>query len=176
MLVLDEPTNDLDLMTLRVLEEALCAFEGSVLVVSHDRYFLDRVATKVLVLETGGAYSVHHGDTSTLLAERAAARARAAKPKPVAKKPVNETAPKVLKLSLPERKELDGMMDRIAVIEERLGGIDKDLADPALYESNPDRLRELSQQRAEVDAELQSLYARWEELEAIDEEWNRTRR
>src|SRR5690606_7963803 len=116
VLILDEPTNDLDLMTLRALEEALIAFPGVVLVVSHDRFFLDRVATRILYLDGEGGHRVHEGDLSLLLERLAKERQRATLPPRAAADPppgpppaarpqqARATAPR---LSTRERAELE---------------------------------------------------------------------
>ena len=171
VLVLDEPTNDLDLMSLRALEDALLAFPGTVLVVSHDRWFLDRVATRIVRLDGAGRARVHEGDLSLLLEklaqEDAAARAAAAatarpKPAPLA------AAPKAKKLSTREQRELAELPARIETAERELQQVDARLADHALYTA--DRRAEfeaLNAQRQAQTSAIAALYARWEELEAI---------
>ena len=137
VLVLDEPTNDLDLSTLRALEEALVAFPGAVVVVSHDRWFLDRVATHVLHLDGEGATRTHTGDASSLIARLAEERRAGAPKKPSSRaKPARERAREVsVKKSLApwERREMDELYERVSAMEEELGSIDARLADPGLY-------------------------------------------
>ncbi len=167
VLVLDEPTNDLDLMTLRVLEEALCAFPGSALIVSHDRWFLDRVATRVLWLGAGGEHETHTGDVSDLLerrrerastAARANARAAVKAPEPATPSPA--------KLTWTERRELEALPDRITVLEDELRTLDGRLADPDLYaNADPAELQRLTARRGAAQDETDALLARWEELE-----------
>ncbi len=169
VLVLDEPTNDLDLMTLRVLEEALIDFPGVVLVVSHDRYFLDRVATRIVHMDGHGHHRIHEGDLSLLLerlAKERADRAAKAAPKPAAK-PAAETKPKVRKLSTREHAELEKLPDAIAEAEAALEQIDEKLADPSLYEGDGSAGRALGDERTAAQAEVERLYARWEELESL---------
>jgi ATP-binding cassette subfamily F protein uup len=166
VLVLDEPTNDLDLMTLRVLEEALCAFPGAALIVSHDRWFLDRVATRVLHLAPDG-YRLHAGDVTSLL-ERIAEQQRAAPP-PQPRREVAASPPPsepARKLSWNEKRELDALPDRIDALEAELAALDAKLADPALYQGDAGAVAPLVQQRAGKAGELQALTARWEELAA----------
>jgi ATP-binding cassette subfamily F protein uup len=148
VIVLDEPTNDLDLMTLRVLEEALLQFKGTTLVVSHDRYFLDRVATHIVYLDGRGGVRLHAGDMSSLID-----RMR------------EEEAPK-RGLSYMEKRELNELPGRIASLEEELQRIDAELADPALYSGPESRIRDRSARRKEVAEKVDALYARWEELES----------
>ncbi len=176
-LILDEPTNDLDLPTLRVLEEALMTFPGVVLVVSHDRYFLNRVCTGILAFEGEGKVTYSVGDYEYYLEkrkreekaalewERAAAKS-AAKSKPSA--PVKQQpAQKVKKLSFKEQQELEGMESAIHSAEASIAKIEATLADPEFYKKNAAQANTLI---AELDAEkakLAKLFERWEELEAV---------
>jgi ATP-binding cassette subfamily F protein uup len=171
VLVLDEPTNDLDLMTLRVLEEALIAFEGSAIIVSHDRWFLDRVATKILHIGSDGRHRLHHGDLSDLL-EQLAGESRQAQAEERARSTSSKTREpkaKERKLSTREREELGELPDKIHAAEEELEALDKQLADPSLYSADSSKAKELAAERKLVDERLQQLYARWEELESIAE-------
>ncbi len=172
VLVLDEPTNDLDLASLRALEDALLAFPGTVLVVSHDRWFLDRVAQRVVYLDGEGGVRVHEGDLSLLLerlaaeeqAKTAAVAAAAAKSRP-ADKPA---AARPKKLSSRERAELDGLPARIEAAERELQDVDAALNDPAVYTAaGRERYEGLTRRRQELAPQLAALYARWEELEAL---------
>jgi ABC transport system ATP-binding/permease protein len=172
-LVLDEPTNDLDLPTLRVLEEALIAFPGAVLVVSHDRYFLNRVCTGIIAFEGEGRVVFSEGNYDYHLEkkERAAAAARTAKAAATKAAPAAAPAPpkpaKGRKLSFKEQKELEGMEAAILACE-------TDIADREALFARPDFHKSLGARRDELIAELESakrrlavLYARWEELEAV---------
>jgi ATP-binding cassette subfamily F protein uup len=159
-LVLDEPTNDLDLMTLRVLEEALVVFRGSVLVVSHDRYFLDRVATKLLYCNGVDPVRQHAGDASSLLDRMREESGPRTPPKsPAREKPAAATA----RLTYKEKQELKSLPDAIADAEARLAALDRQLGDPALYAKA--EVKQVALSREEVAAEVARLYARWEELE-----------
>ncbi len=175
-LILDEPTNDLDLPTLRVLEEALIAFPGVVLVVSHDRYFLNRVCTNILAFEGDG--KIHHsvGDYDYYLEKKQRtlqAAATQSAPIPTAKKstaPVKETPARLAKprkLSFKETRELEGMEAEIHAAESEVARIEGLFADPEFFRKHATQVNQLT---AEVDAakeKIQKLYARWEELEAI---------
>ncbi len=170
VLLLDEPTNDLDLATLRALEEALIAFRGAAVIVSHDRWFLDRVATHILYLDGQGGAGLHVGDLTTLLAELAAKKARAAKSRPTESRPAGvdsaaESPPRARKLAPWEERELEEALEGITRLEEELAAIDVRLADPALYTGPPEKAEAVRRERAAVAAELESLLARWEELE-----------
>lgn len=181
VLVLDEPTNDLDLVSLRALEDALLAFPGAAIVVSHDRWFLDRIATRVVHMDGSGHARVHEGDLSLLLerlkqeqAERAAQASAAnqrAKAKAKEAAGVAVTASKPKKLSSRDQKELAGLPKKIEEAEAELAEVDADLGNPSLYEpENAQRFDELTKRRKALPDELAALYARWEELEAIAEQ------
>ncbi|HEX9045531.1 MAG TPA: ABC-F family ATP-binding cassette domain-containing protein [Verrucomicrobiae bacterium] len=168
-LILDEPTNDLDLPTLRVLEEALIAFPGAVCVVSHDRYFLNRVCTDILAFEGDG--KIHHsvGDYDYYLEKKE--RQAAAVPKreefnlapPVAKtKPV-----KPRKLSFNEKRELEGMEAQILAADEEIARIEQLFASPDFHQKYGTQTEQLVADLAAAKENLGKLYARWEELEAV---------
>ncbi|MCA8956202.1 MAG: ABC transporter ATP-binding protein, partial [Planctomycetes bacterium] len=163
-------TNDLDLMTLRVLEEALCAFPGVVLVVSHDRFFLDRVATRIVYLDGHGGHRIHAGDLSGLLdklrAERAATDA-AAVPRTAEPARPSERATANRKLSTRERQELEALPDRLAAAEQQVAALDARLADPATWTDPAIDGHKVAEQREAAQREVEALYARWEELEAL---------
>ena len=173
VLVLDEPTNDLDLASLRALEDALCAFPGTVLVVSHDRWFLDRVATRVVHLDDRGNARVHEGDLSLLLEkmqqQAAAATAAAAKARP--KAVAATAAAKAKKLSTRERRELEELPAKIAAAEAQLAQVDVALGNPELYAGGDNReFDRLTKRRGELPGEIEVLYARWEALESLAEQ------
>ncbi len=169
VLVLDEPTNDLDLSTLRALEEALLAFSGSVVVVSHDRWFLDRIATQILYLDGQGQARAHFGDMSALLADIASERA-ARRADEQARKPVVAHTPKPAqkkRITPWQQKELDELLAKIPLVESELAACDERLADPALYAGPKGKVMEVRGRREQLDLELKQLYARWEELEGL---------
>ena len=168
-LILDEPTNDLDLPTLRVLEEALIAFPGAVCVVSHDRYFLNRVCTDILAFEGDGRIQHSAGDydyyveKKQRLAEAAPKRAEF-KVQPAESKP---KAAKPRKLSFKEQRELEGMEAAIQAAEEEVARIEGLFASPDFHRTHATQTNQL---KADLDAakeKTSQLYARWEELEAI---------
>jgi ABC transport system ATP-binding/permease protein len=177
-LVLDEPTNDLDLPTLRVLEEALIAFPGVVCVVSHDRYFLNRVCTDILAFEGDG--TIHHsvGDYDYYLEKkqrRMEASARWAKesaPKKTTPFSAREigAAPKpakAAKLSFKEARELEGMEERISEAEQEIARIEGLFAAPDYHRTHATKTNELKAELAAAKERLPQLYARWEELETL---------
>jgi len=170
VMVLDEPTNDLDLGTLRALEEALVAFPGAVVVVSHDRWFLDRVATHVLFIDGRGKAVMHAGDVSSLLdrltheeAERVREERRATRP--AREKPRPSSAPPRKKsLSSWEQRELEELTARIETLEEQLTDLDTELARPELWSEDGARARQVQAERVERASALDEAMARWEEL------------
>ena len=167
-IILDEPTNDLDLPTLRILEEALIAFEGSVLVVSHDRYFLNRVCKEMVVFEGEGRVVHSVGDYDYYFEKRRAAEkaaTAASKPEKVEREVKAETG-KPRKLKFKEQQELAGMEEAIMNAEEEVARLEAIFAEPDFYK----RHAEHPQLQADLDAakaQVAQLYARWEELESI---------
>src|SRR5258707_9033687 len=178
-LILDEPTNDLDLPTLRVLEEALIAFPGVVCVVSHDRYFLNRVCTDILAFEGDG--KIHHsaGDYDYYLEKKQRAAAEAPRAPvglhrnrtPPDSAPTNarnaRAAPKPRKLSFKETRELEGMEAQIHAVDEEIARIEKLFASPDFHRTHATQTKQLTADLAGAKEKLAQLYARWEELEAI---------
>jgi ATP-binding cassette subfamily F protein uup len=168
LLLLDEPTNDLDVATLGALEELLQSWPGCALVVSHDRYFLDRVATSILAFEERGKvtqYPGSYGTYRTLRDEAATVRA----PEPVApRRPeTRDTAPAGPRpLTFAERKELDGILAEISALEDGVAELERRLADPLLYREDPEVAKQVRADHARAQADLTRRMARWEELEA----------
>ena len=168
-LILDEPTNDLDLSSLRLLEEALLSFGGCLLVVSHDRYFLNRVCTGILTFDPGGRIVYTPGDYDYSLEKRRARRA-AAEPAPVreaprapAPSPAPARTPR--KLSFKESRELEGMEEAVIAVEEKIAGIEACFGDPDFFEKYGSRSAELQRELDVARTEAARLYQRWEELE-----------
>ena len=168
-LILDEPTNDLDLPTLRVLEEALIAFPGVVCVVSHDRYFLNRVCTDILAFEGDG--QIHHsvGDYDYYLEKKqrralAATRVEEKKPATVTSSP---KAAKPRKLSFKEARELEGIEAQIHAVEAEVARIEALFADPEFFRKNAAQVNQLTHELDAAKENVPKLYARWEALEAI---------
>jgi ATP-binding cassette subfamily F protein uup len=175
-LILDEPTNDLDLPTLRVLEEALIAFPGVVLVVSHDRYFLNRVCTDILAFEGDG--KIHHsvGDYDYYLEKKqreflAVARQSAAifSTNKLAALSRNAAAPiiKPRKLSFKEQRELEGMEVLIHSVEAEVTRIEGLFAQPDYFRKHAAQVSQLTDELEAAKEKVAKLYGRWEELETI---------
>lgn len=165
VLVLDEPTNDLDAETLELLEEVLGNFDGTLLLVSHDRAFLDAVVTSTLVFEGDGRIREYAGGYSDWLRLRPqpAAPAQAA---PVERKPrVRSERPR--KFLNRERRELDELPARIEEIEARHADVLEKLGNPDTYRNEPDAIPRLKEELSALEEESRKAYARWEELEAI---------
>ena len=182
-LILDEPTNDLDLSTLRVLEEALIAFPGTVLVVSHDRYFLNRICTDVLAFEGDG--KIHHsvGDYDYYLEKKQrklvvaphqsattldAKKNHAALLRDTATKAAKPVKPR--KLSFKEARELEGMEAQIHAVDAEIARIENLFASPDFHRTHATQTNQLNADLAAAKDGLARLYARWEELEAIKAE------
>jgi ATP-binding cassette subfamily F protein uup len=174
-LILDEPTNDLDLPTLRVLEEALITFPGVVCVVSHDRYFLNRVCTDILAFEGGGR--VHHsvGDYDYYLEKKrvaaAAAAARWTAEEAKAARPALPPAPakpaKPGKLSFKEARELEGIEPQILAVEEEIARIEGLFVSPDFHRTHAPQTHQLVAELAAAKEKLSRLYARWQELDSL---------
>jgi ATP-binding cassette subfamily F protein uup len=171
LLVLDEPTNDLDLLTLGSLEEALCAFPGCVIVVSHDRWFLDRVATGILAFEGDGKVVFHEGDYSAYEArkkadeaERASVRAeRGAQPRVEAR----TARVRERKLTFKEKDELSKIEAIITAAEAKVAALEATLSDPAVFKERAADVPAIVASLDAARAEVARLYDRWSELDAI---------
>jgi len=169
LLILDEPTNDLDLGTLRLLEEALAAFKGSLILVSHDRYFLNRVCNSVLAFEPGGTLRQYVGNYDDYLLRRVSPEPT---PEVVASAPVIAAAPPAAstrkrKLSYKESRELETIEADIAQVESELAKIEADLADPEFFANHQGKWRESESRITSAKARVAALYARWAELSEV---------
>lgn len=168
LLILDEPTNDLDLGTLRLLEEALIAFSGALVIVSHDRYFLNRVCNRVLSFEPDGSIYQGVGNYDDYLARRPAPQTdpeSADKQVPV---PVVAAATrKTRKLSYKETRELESMEDEIAKAEARVAEIEANFEDSEFVLKNASKIAVLQEELDHERTRVTTLYDRWAELEAM---------
>jgi len=170
-LVLDEPTNDLDIDTLELLEELLEDYPGTVFLVSHDRTFLDNVVTQVIVAEGEGHWREYVGGYSDWERVRATSAAQAAKPAVkagpvVAAAPQQNTVAKPKKLSYKEQRELDELPKLIALLEDEQVVLAGQLADPDFYKKTPAEAKRLHARVAEIEDELLAALEKWEEIEA----------
>jgi ATP-binding cassette subfamily F protein uup len=176
LLVLDEPTNDLDIDTLELLEEYVAEFAGTLLLVSHDRMFLDHVVTSLLVLEGDGRVREFIGGYSDYVRYREQQRARAVHvPRAAASQPLAASATAATptarprRLSYKDRRELELLPERLQALEQERVGLESELADPAGYAERglPDAELTRRLQRLEaLTGEIEAAYARWAVLEA----------
>ncbi|MBB3211189.1 ATP-binding cassette subfamily F protein uup [Herbaspirillum sp. Sphag1AN] len=174
VLVLDEPTNDLDIDTLELLEELLEEYSGTVFLVSHDRTFLDNVVTQVIASEGDGVWREYVGGYSDWERVRSSMQAQASKPKNDVRseakiaEPVVVAAPasKPKKLSYKEQRELEELPKLIAQLEAEQKSISEKLADPDLYKQGSDEATRLNVRFAEIDGQLLESLERWETIEA----------
>ena len=164
LLVLDEPTNDLDLETLELIEEMLLEFQGTLLVVSHDRAFLDNVVTSTLVCEGPGEWNEYVGGYADWLRQR--------KPEVVAAPVARPSAARAVgvrprRMGFKEKRELDDLPGRIGALEEEKQRLYELMALPTFYASRGDEIAGVKSQLAAIEAELQAAYSRWVELETL---------
>jgi len=165
-LILDEPTNDLDLSSLRLLEEALAQYKGCVIVVSHDRYFLNRVCSGIIAFEGNGKVTYTLGDYDYYLEKRKErdkknikAVNKKASPAPAGK------AEKTKKLSYKEQRELDSMEERVMELESEVERIETMFAAPDFFTKHGDQRAKLHDELTNLKEKIEKSYARWEELE-----------
>lgn len=167
-LLLDEPTNDLDLPTLRVLEEALIAFPGVVLVVSHDRYFLNRVCTEVLAFEGDGRIAHSVGDYDYYLEKKQLAAVAAARQSAASLSTAKSAAFSRVAATKPAKPRKFSFKEaRIHAVDEEIARIEGLFASPDFHRTHATQTRQLTADLAATKENLAKLYARWEELEAI---------
>ena len=165
VLVLDEPTNDLDAETLDLLEDLLLEYSGTLLVVSHDREFLNNVVTSTLVLEADGRVREFVGGYEDWL-RQTAEPVQGSTPKQVQDK-VRQQKERVRKLSFKEERELEGMADLIANLETEQARLHETLADPDFYKTAGAETAAINSRLDALDRELEAAFLRWEELEEL---------
>ncbi len=173
LLVLDEPTNDLDAETLELLESLLVEFSGTALIVSHDRTFLDNVVSSLIVFESDGRVIESVGGYEDYVRQRGrtaqtkATRTREA-PEKVESKPHPRGRPeRPRRMTNREKRELEELPARIEQLEEQQHALAENLADPDLYQNNGDALTKLQEELKQVETDLAAAFARWEELEEL---------
>lgn len=170
LLVMDEPTNDLDIETLELLEELLANFPGTLLLVSHDRAFLDRVVTSTLVFEGEGTAHEYIGGYQDWLRQKrsvVAAVSEFSGVQSVATKPKVATVKK--KLSYNEQKELDELPKRIELLEQQQATIQQQIATAEFYQQSSEAITTVLAQFKQLEEKLQQAYERWDELEKLRE-------
>ena len=180
VLVLDEPTNDLDVETLEMLETLLSAYQGTVLLVSHDREFVDNVASSCLVFEGSGKVKEFVGGFSDVEQwYKAQEQQRSAQKKTVQKQRADETkstsgsskakssVSKPKKLSYKDQRELETLPQQIEELEEKLGTLQEEVNSPEFFKQDSDNTASTLKTLEETEAALTEKYARWDELESI---------
>ena len=169
MLVLDEPTNDLDIETLELLEDLLQEYSGTLFLVSHDRTFLDNVVTQTIAFEGEGRWKEYAGGYSDWQRAKAAGSASTRKEESARaeQKPGIRARPAMVKakLSYKEGRELADLPARVRALEREQGEIALKLGDPALYREQPAQVREMQARIAEIEEQLMQALSRWEALE-----------
>ncbi len=166
-LILDEPTNDLDLPTLRILEEALLSFKGCVVVVSHDRYFLNRVCTGILAFEDNGKIHFSEGDYNYYVEKKKSRITSNKKSNIQPKGKVERAKSSVRKLTWKEKKELENIENEILNAETEVEKIESVFSSPDFFTKYAEQTNELNKKLNLAKAKVQTFYDRWEELEDI---------
>lgn len=174
LLVLDEPTNDLDLETLDLLQELLSSYEGTVLLVSHDRDFLDRVVTSVIHAEGDGKWVEYAGGYSDIAAQQVTETSPAGTGKKLPKQRQSgisraETSQR-RRMTYKDKHALETLPGEIAAMEGRVKTLQDKLGQPDLYEKDTDRFHSLSEELGLLTAKLAEAEERWLELELLKEE------
>jgi ATP-binding cassette subfamily F protein uup len=174
LLVLDEPTNDLDIETLELLEEILLNFEGTVLLVSHDRDFMDNVITSLMVLDGKGGVNEYVGGYSDWEASGGSLSEARAGASPQAERAVidtvvvdkKQTSAKKIKLSYKDQRELGNLPGKIEKLEKQQSELEEAMSAPGFFQSDHEQVQRVSNELAQVQAQLKLAFERWDELEA----------
>ena len=175
LLVLDEPTNDLDLETLDLLQELIADYDGTVLLVSHDRDFLDRTVSRTIAYESPGQWQVYAGGYSDMIRQRGeGVKARKEKEKKVKAEKQNENSepaqkPNAAKLSYKHKFRLEKLPGEMETTEINISALEKQLADPDLFSKDPDSFTKIASDLEQQKAKLDTLETEWLELEALKE-------
>jgi len=177
-LILDEPTNDLDMETLDLLQEILSDYDGTLLLVSHDRDFLDRVVTSTIAVEGEGLIQEYPGGYDDYLRQRTdaeiTAKAQAAQKSKQPDAATSKASPKKSKgkLSYKDQRDLDQLPEKIEALTAEKETLEAALADPTLFSKNPDKFQKTSDQLRKVQSDIDACEDRWLELEMMLEELN----
>jgi ATP-binding cassette subfamily F protein uup len=178
LLVLDEPTNDLDLETLDLLQEMIADYPGTVILISHDRDFLDRIVTSIVMAEGDGRFVEYAGGYTDMVAQRgdgvsakSAVRGERAKPPQAGSR---ETAVPRRRLTFKDQHALKDLPIQMARLEKEIAALQTELADDRLYARDPDRFAQAATELAERRSELTAAEDRWLEIEALREEIERS--
>jgi len=166
MLVMDEPTNDLDVETLELLEELLIEYKGTLLLVSHDRAFINNVVTDSLVFEGDGQVNSYVGGYDDWLRQRSQ---QESKPTPVKTDKSKPKATTTKKLSYNDQRDYDALPKKIEALDAEMEQIQQSLSDPELYQKDAAKVAELNARSEAIEAELAQCYERWEALDALQQ-------
>lgn len=167
-LVLDEPTNDLDVETLELLEELILNYRGTLLLVSHDRRFLDNTVTSTLVFDQPGEVNEYVGGYEDWIRQRPPPPALV-EPSPSLKRPKSKSKQPSKKLGYMDQRELDALPGHISELENEQSLLQEHLADPEFYQQSDKKVAETTSRLADVDDRLNLAYSRWEELESLSD-------
>lgn len=171
LLILDEPTNDLDIETLELLEDMLASYEGTMLLVSHDRDFINNVVTSTIVFEGEGKVREYVGGYDDWLRQRAQQQTSSASSNKAGQKSESKAKPrkKSAKLSYKDQRELDQLPAEIAQFEGQIEKLHKEMASPDFYQQSKEQIADANAQLEQLEATLEQRFERWEELEAMKE-------
>ena len=176
-MVLDEPTNDLDIETLELLEDLLLNYSGTILLISHDRAFINNVVTSTIVFEGNAVVKEYVGGYDDWLRQRAQAPKPAQTASPRAPAPGASSAPtpspapsKRVKISFRDKREMESLPQAIELLEKEQEQLTQAMGDPLLYKKDKAEILAVNQRREAVSKLLAEAYTRWEELEQINKE------
>ena len=164
-LVMDEPTNDLDIETLELLEEMLVDYPGTLILISHDRAFINQVVTSVLVYEEAGHFSEFVGGYDDYKMHKKQQQQQQRERETADKNPAVKRSPSTNKLSFNEQRELSQLPQKIEQLEKKISELQLQMADPKFYQQDASTIAKINQSLAEDEAVLMEYYARWEALE-----------
>lgn len=167
VIVLDEPTNDLDAETLELLEERLMEFDGTVILVSHDREFLNNVVTSTIVFEAGGVKEYVGGYDDWLRQRKVSPAAAPSKSQTASSSPPKATETAKKRLSFKEKQELEALPGKIEELEGDIAAVHADMAQPAFYQQPGEQIAAAQARLTKLEGDLASAYHRWEELEQL---------
>ncbi|MBL4906712.1 MAG: hypothetical protein JKX94_04610, partial [Sneathiella sp.] len=172
LLVLDEPTNDLDMETLDLLQDMLANYDGTLIVISHDRDFLDQLVSSVIVIEDDGKVEEYVGGYTDYSRQSSGMDKGAAKKKPLSADKSVAAKPKAArtKLSYKDQRDLDRLPGVIEDLERKINALEDELADPDLFTKLPGKFKETADALPNVRQKLEEAEERWLELEILQEE------
>jgi len=165
LIVMDEPTNDLDLETLEILEDRLVNYQGTLLLVSHDRTFLDNVVTSVFVFEDQGIVNEYIGGYAEWLALSEKRRQQMIEPKSKAPKKIKPKQSQAKKLSFKEQQELEKLPGLIDQLESEQAELTQQISQPAFYQQDSAQINQVLEKLKSIETELEHAYQRWDQLE-----------